>query len=95
MQVSVFKVQLHPVPMMAVAVKPAGKASVTVTVPTVAPPPTLLVVNVNVAAVSPGEKVQVCVFAIVRSGRAITRTEAVAVLPVSPFVELTAPVTLT
>ena len=40
------KVQLHPVPLMAVAVKPLGKVSVTVTVPLVGPEPMLLTVIV-------------------------------------------------
>src|SRR2546421_9645713 len=38
--VSVFRTQAQPVPVIFVAVNPAGRVSTTVTMPTVAPPPT-------------------------------------------------------
>ena len=46
MQVSVASVQVQPVPPAAVAVKPAGNKSVSVTVPEVAPPPMFATVMV-------------------------------------------------
>jgi hypothetical protein len=65
-----------------------------VTVPAVGPCPTLLTVIVKVAPVSPWKKLPVWLLVMVRSG-ASTLMEAVAVLPVPPFVALTVPVVLT
>ena len=61
--------QVQPVPETAVAVRPTGRVSVTVTsVPLVAPLPTLFAVRLNVTEL-PGVKVPaVCVLVRVRSG---------------------------
>src|SRR5438445_769798 len=67
-QLSVPSVQLHPVPLMALAVKPLGNVSVTVAVPLVGPVPTLLAVMVYVAAVCPCVKFPVWVLVILKSG---------------------------
>src|SRR5262245_27843791 len=45
-QVRVATVHVHPVPLIAVAVRPAGSVSITVTRPLVGPPPALLTVMV-------------------------------------------------
>ena len=79
---------------MAVAVKPAGNASVTVTAPTVGAVPILLTVMVYVApTVWPCVKLPACVLVMVTSGIS-TVTEADAVPPVPPSVEVTLPVVL-
>ena len=63
-------VQLHPLPVIAVAVKPAGMLSTTVTVPDVGAPPAFDTVIVYVAPVWPGMKLPACVLTIARSGDA-------------------------
>jgi hypothetical protein len=68
-QVRVPRVQVHPVPLIAVAVSPEGNVSTTVTVPDVGPDPPLLTVRVYVAPVWPCVKLPLCVFVRVRSGR--------------------------
>ena len=45
-QVKVARVQLHPVPLIAVAVKPLGRVSTTVTVPEVDALPVLLTLKI-------------------------------------------------
>lgn len=97
MQVSVARVQLHPVPLMAVATSvfwTFGKVSVTVTVPEVGPKPPLLTVMVYVAPVWLRLKLPVCVLVIVRSG-AITSIDAVAWLPEPALLVATVPVVFT
>jgi len=79
-QVSVARVQVHPVPLMAVGTGgfvTAGKVSTTVTVPTVGPKPTLLTVIVYCAPVWPRVNVPLWVLVMARSG-AKTSIEAVA-----------------
>ena len=61
------RVQAHPVPDIAVAVRPPGNASVTVTVPVVAVEPLLVTVIVYVAPTCPWVKLPACDFVIVRS----------------------------
>ncbi len=61
-------VQVQPAPVMAVAVRSTGSASLSVTVPTVGPVPLLVTVSEYVAPIWPGLKGLACVFAIVRSG---------------------------
>ena len=56
MQVSVPSTQFQPVPLMAVAVSPAGKVSVTVTIPLVTSVPEFVTVMEYVAPVCPCEK---------------------------------------
>src|SRR5215470_3261908 len=68
MQASGARVQLHPVPLMAVAVSPVGKVSVTVTAPLVGPVPTLLTLTAYVAPVCPCVKLPLCDFAIASFG---------------------------
>src|SRR5258708_7454032 len=59
--------QVQPVPLMAVAVSPAGRASLIVTTPTVGPAPLLVTVIVYVAAVCPCVTFPEWVLVIVRS----------------------------
>ncbi len=60
--------ELHPVPPKPVAVKPAGKLSVTVTVPLVGALPRLLTVSVYCWPTSPWVKLPLWLFWMVRSG---------------------------
>ena len=60
--------QLHPVPVMAVAVRLEGRASARLTVPTVAPVPLLVTVIENCAPLCPCEKLPLCDLLTVRSG---------------------------
>jgi hypothetical protein len=92
-QVTVPSVHVHPVPLIAVAERPTGNVSTTVTVPTVPSDPILFTVSEYTAPISPSRKLPVCDLVIVKSG-AITLMEAEAVFPAPPFVELTAPVVL-
>ena len=85
--------QDHPVPLIAVAARPAGNVSTTVTVPTVASVPILFTVREYAAPICPSRKLPECDLVTVKSG-AITVSDAEAVFPVPPFVELTAPVVL-
>lgn len=78
---------------MPVAVRPAGNVSTAVTVPRVASVPMLFTVREYVAPICPRMKLPECDLEIVRSG-AITVSEADAVFPVPPLVELTVPVVL-
>src|SRR5689334_8866654 len=71
-----------------------GSVSVTVTVPTVGPKPTLLTVIVHCAPVWPRLNVPLWVLVIVGSG-ASTSIDAVAWLPEPALVELTVPVVFT
>src|SRR5512146_865471 len=71
-----------------------GSVSTTVTVPVVGPAPALLIVMVQIAPVCPRVKVPAWVLVMVRSAGCTVKV-AVAVLPVPPLVELTAPVVLT
>jgi hypothetical protein len=64
-------VQLHPVPEIAVAVKPLGSESVAATVPLVGPGPALATVSVYVSPVSPWVKFPTWLFAIVRSATCV------------------------
>src|SRR5207245_352515 len=66
-QVRVASVHDQPVPEIAVAVKPVGSVSATVTVPLVAPVPELVAVSVYVSPLSPWMKFPVCDLAIVMS----------------------------
>lgn len=96
MQVSAARVQVHPVPLMAVATGGCvtlGNVSTTVTAPRVGPAPLFFTVMTQFAPFCPRVNVPVCVLVMVRSATAIVR-EADAVLPVPPFVELTAPLVL-
>ena len=68
MQTSVAKVQVQPVPLIAVAVNPVGSVSVTVTVPLVEALPLLVTVMVYCAPVCPCVKLPTWVFVMVRSG---------------------------
>ena len=80
MQVSVARVQVQPVPLIAVGtggLVTLGSVSTTVTVPTVGPKPTLLTVIVHTAPVWPRVNVPVWVFVMARSG-ANTSIDAVA-----------------
>lgn len=97
MQVSVARVQVQPVPLMAVGTSvlfTLGKVSTTVTVPTVGPKPTLLTVIVYCAPVWPRVNVPLWVLVMARSG-ANTSIEAVAVLPEPALLEVTVPVVFT
>jgi hypothetical protein len=79
-QVSVARVQVHPVPVMAVGtggLTTLGSVSTTVTVPDVGPNPTLLIVITHCAPVWPRVKVPVCVLVMAVSG-ANTSMDAVA-----------------
>jgi hypothetical protein len=79
--VRVASVQVQPEPLIAVAVKPAGNASTTVTVPAVGALPTLETVNVYVAPTWPSAKLPTCVDVTVTSGaRGVTVVTSVAVL---------------
>src|SRR2546427_10076361 len=60
--------QVQPVPLMAVAVKPVGSVSATVTVPLVEALPLLVTVMVYCAPVCPCLKLPTWVFVMVRSG---------------------------
>ena len=60
MQLSVDSVQVQPVPAIAVAVKPVGNVSVTVTAALVAALPLLVAVIVYVASVCPCVKLPLC-----------------------------------
>ena len=60
--------QLHPVPLIPVAVSPLGSESATVTVPTEGDPPALVTTMLYVAPVCPCMKFPMWVFEIVRSG---------------------------
>src|ERR1043166_6208509 len=94
---SVASVQVQPVPLMAVGtggLVTFGSVSVTVTVPTVGPKPTLLTVMVHCAPVWPRLNVPLWVLVIVGSG-ASTSMVAVAWLPEPAFAEVTVPVVLT
>src|ERR1051326_144643 len=68
MQVSVPRVKLQPVPFIDVAVRPAGRVSVTVTVAVVGPRPLLLTMIEYAAPVCPWVKLPVWVLLTVRSG---------------------------
>ena len=68
MQVNVDSVQVHPVPVIAVAVKPVGNVSVTVTVPLVTALPLFVAVIVYVAPFCPCVKLPLCDLVMVRSG---------------------------
>ena len=72
--------QSHPVPLIAVGVKLGGSESVTFTIPTVGPLPTLLAVMVYVAPLCPWVKLPLCVLLIVRSGgeQVLSRIETLA-----------------
>src|SRR5215475_4367741 len=87
--VALGSVQVHPAPPHDVGVNPAGGMSVTVTVPIVGPISTFATVIMNESPTSPGRKIDECVLKIVRSA-GCTRTVAVAVLPVPPFVDVPA-----
>src|SRR5262249_9775459 len=63
-QVNVASAQHHPLPLIAVAVRPAGRVSTTVTVPDVAPGPLFVTVIVYVAPVWPKRKFPECVLLI-------------------------------
>ena len=67
MQVNVASTQLQPVPAIAVAVKPTGSVSVTVTRPEVDPAPALVTVSEYVAPTWPSENVPFATLTIVRS----------------------------
>src|ERR1041385_1957387 len=71
-----------------------GSVSVTVTVPTVGPKPTLLTVIVHCAPVWPRVKVPWWVFVIAKSG-AFTSIVAVAWLPDPALLDVTVPVVFT
>src|SRR5262249_13997126 len=66
--VSVARFAVQPDPPIAVALNPAGRASVTVTVPAEAPVPTLVTMTVNVSPTSPWENVAEWLTTTVRSG---------------------------
>ena len=68
MQVRVLRVQVQPVPLIAVAVRPAGKVSITVTVLEVAAPPLFVAVIVYAAPVCPWLKLPEWLLDMVRSG---------------------------
>lgn len=71
MQVSVARVHVHPVPLMAVGTGgfcTLGKVSTTLTVPAVGPKPTLLTVIVHTAPVWPRVNVPLWVLVMARSG---------------------------
>jgi len=75
------------VPPIAVAVRPAGSVSVTVTAPLVAANPELLAVIEYVAPVCPWVKLPVCDFEIVMSGNCVTLVTSLAesfVVMISP-----------
>lgn len=94
---SVARVQIQPVPLIAVGTGGfgmLGKVSTTVTVPEVGPKPTLLTVIVHCAPVWPRLKVPECVLVMVGSG-ARTSIDAVAWLPEPAFVEVIVPVVFT
>lgn len=88
------RVQVQPVPLIAVAVSPLGNVSVTVTVPLVEPVPLFVTVKTNCAPVCACVKLPVCVLVIDRSA-ARTSRDADAVFPVPPLPEVTLPVVLT
>src|SRR5207249_413059 len=73
-------VQDQPVPAIAVAVRPAGTVSVTVTAPLLAPSPLLCTVILYVAPVCPCVKFPLCVFVIVKSGNCMIVVVSFAVL---------------
>lgn len=97
MQVRVFSVQVQPVPLIAVGTSVCstlGSVSLTVTVPIVGPAFALsLTVMVYSLPEEPRSNMPLCVFVMAKLAWATFRV-AVAVLPVPPLVELTAPLTL-
>ena len=80
-QVSGTRVQVQPVPLIAVAVSPLGRVSTTVTAAVVGPWPTLETVSVYVAPVWPTEKFPVWLLLIAKSGVMFTLMVAVPVKP--------------
>ena len=69
--------QVHPAPVMAVAVRPDGSVSVIVTVPLVGLPPEFVAVIVKLP-VPPWVKLPACDFVTVRSGEVTMVAESVA-----------------
>jgi hypothetical protein len=90
-QFTVLSVQVHPLPVRAIAVRPVGKVSVTVTEALVAPVPTLETVRVYVPPTSACVKFPLFVFVMVRSGAETPRVTDT-LLPVPPLSEVTFPV---
>src|SRR5262249_16744022 len=72
--------QFHPAPSSAVAVRAAGRVSVTVTVPLVESPPMLETVSVYAAPICPCVKEPVWVLVILKSGTAVIEVGSLAVL---------------
>jgi hypothetical protein len=67
-QTNVLIEQLHPVPVIAVAVRLEGRESARLTVPTVAPVPLLVTVMEYCAPLCPCAKLPLCDFVTVKSG---------------------------
>src|SRR5580765_4422269 len=82
-------VQVQPAPPMLVAISPAGRPSLTVTVPPVGPSPTLLTVNTYVAPIWPCAKAPTWALVMARSGTDDATT--VTSLAVSLFVTTSPP----
>ena len=86
--------QVHPVPLMATAVRPAGKVSLTLTVPLDDALPMFVMTIEYVCPFCPCVKLPEWVLVIVRSEETMS-IEAVAVFPAPPFVDATFPVVFT
>src|SRR6266567_3962442 len=74
-------VHVQPIPLIAVALRPAGNTSVTVTAPEVDPVPELPTVRIYVATVWPCVKLPLCVLLIVRLGAPVTGKSQMPELP--------------
>src|ERR1051325_11663316 len=75
----VASVQVHPVPLIAVAVSPVGSVSTTLTAPEVDPAPEFVTVMVYVAPTCPCVKLPVCDFDTVKSDNCTIVVGSVAV----------------
>src|SRR5258708_19471916 len=74
-------VHVQPIPLIAVALRPVGNTSVTVTAPEVDPVPELPTVRIYVATVWPCVKLPLCVLLIVRLGAPVTGKSQMPELP--------------
>src|SRR6266567_4714861 len=74
-------VHVQPIPLIAVALRPVGNTSVTVTAPEVDPVPELPTVRIYVATVWPCVKLPLCVLLIVKLGAPVTGKSQMPELP--------------
>src|SRR5205085_5892089 len=79
-QVSEPSVQLHPIPLIAVAVRPEGNESTPLTMPLDARPPAFFTVRLYVRPLSPCVKLPVCAEKTTRSITGLTVVASLAVL---------------